>query len=66
MTKKHIYYVDAIVITPVKLRVVACNEQEAFSHAMDGAWFGCDSEPKTWDKARITKIGSIVKGPGIN
>ena len=66
MTKKHLYYVDAIVTTPVKIKVIAIDEQEAFARVMDGAWHGCEPEPKQWDQAKITHIGPIIKGPGIN
>lgn len=64
--KKHLYYVDAIITTPVKIRVFAIDEQEAFARTMDGAWYGCEPEPKQWDKAKVTHIGLITKGPGIN
>jgi hypothetical protein len=64
--KKHLWYVDAIVETPVKIRVTAIDEQEAFARVMDGAWHGCEPYPVSWDKAKVKKIGPITKGPGIN
>lgn len=66
MTKKHIYYVEAIVTTPVLIKVVAIDEQEAFARVNDGAWHGCEQVPRTWDKAKVTHVGSFTKGPGIN
>ena len=66
MMKKHLYYVDAIVTTPVKIIVVATSENEAFGRVMDGAWHGCEPESKQWDKAKVTHIGPIKEGPGIN
>lgn len=64
--KKHLFYVDAIVSTPVKIAVIATDEQEAFARSMDGAWHSCEPHPTTWDQAKITHMGPITKGPGIN
>jgi len=64
--KNHLFYVDAIVTTPVKLHIRAVDEQEAFARAMDGVWHGCYPEPISWDKAKITHVGPITKGPGVN
>lgn len=64
--KIYIYYVDAIVTTPVKIQVRATDEQEAFARTMNGAWHNCEAEPKTWDKAKVTHVGPIKKGPGVN
>jgi hypothetical protein len=62
--KYHLYYVDAIITTPVKLHIRARNENEAFGRSMDGAWHGCYPEPTDWSKAKVTHIGPITKGPG--
>lgn len=64
--KKHLFYVDAIITTPVKIHVSAIDEQEAFARANDGAWHGCYPQPIDWSQAKITHIGPITKGPGIN
>lgn len=64
--RKHIWYVDAIVTTPMKLQVLAVDEQEAFARANDGAWHGCEQVPRAWDQAKIISIGTITKGPGTN
>lgn len=65
-SKKHIFYIDAVVTTPVKIQVIAIDEDDAFSRAMDGAWHGCDPFPKQWDKAKVNSIQFVAKGPGIN
>jgi len=64
--KKHIWYVDAIIETPVQITVSAIDEQEAFARVNDGAWHGCKQVPGTWDKAKVKAIGTFTKGPGLN
>lgn len=63
MTER-IYYVDAVMTTPVKIKVKATSIQDAFSRAMDGAWQECKPEPILWEQAKITHIGAIVEELG--
>ncbi len=63
MTKKHLYYVEAVVEVQVILKVTGEDEQEVFARANDGAWHGVTPN---WNKSKIKSIGTFTKGPGIN
>lgn len=61
---KNIYYAEVIVEVKATIQVAANDEQEAFARLNDGAWHGVLNTD--WDHAKVKKLGTITKGPGLN
>lgn len=64
MDKKHLYYVDAVVIVPVTLKIIASSEDEARDRTTEGAWHGVISTD--FDHAMIQEVKTIKLGPKIS
>lgn len=66
MTKQHLWYIEALIETPVTISVVAADEQDAFGRLIDGTWHGCEQRPRDWSQSKVKGVGTFTEGPGIN
>lgn len=63
---KRLYYVDAIVNTPVKITVMAESREQAEARLNLGTWHSCEASPRTWDEAKLQSYSTIKEGPKVN
>lgn len=64
--KKHIWYIEALIQTPVLIEVVATDEQDAFAALNDGVWRSVELRQRDWPHAKVKGIGTFTEGPGVN
>ncbi len=58
---KYYWDVEAVVMTPVTVKVIAHNEEEAVRRVKEGAWQSCEPAPKQWDKACVLSVGAVTR-----
>jgi hypothetical protein len=63
MSRRHLYYIEAVVEVPVTIAVVGETEKQALERAQGGAWHNVIRND--WDKAKVLSIGKSVIGPGV-
>ena len=58
---KYFWDVEAIVTTPVRVKVIAATEEEALDLARKCAWYDCGPMPPRWDEAVVLSVGDAKR-----